>query len=790
MRSIAVHLRGCAGPLALAVIVLGFPASAGRAGAQVASQTSVPQQARPATSQQPSAQQPDFRWPREVPVVSGTLVVYQPQVESMTGNALTGRAAVSYQGSGKTEPTFGVFWFSSTLETDREKGTATLRDMKVTRVRWPDSKPEDEARFKRVVEEALPPTSLPFSIERLRTSLAATQREAAGAAKLATAPPRIVFSEELAVLLSYDGEPRYAKIEGSTYERVINTPFGVAKDAQGRHWMSNGKEWYGAPAAKGPWTLSTNPPADLVRMVPKDTAKPPPAIGTGTPKVPKKIVVATEPTELIATDGAPKWKSLGDGALLYVENTVSPWIREVASGNNYLLIAGRWYRARSTTGPWAFVRPDSLPAAFASISPSSPVGGVRTSIAGTDEANDAIADAQIPQTAVVDRKSAKLTVTYDGEPQFKDIPGTKVAYALNTASQVIRVDGKYYAADNAVWFAAPTAKGPWVVADSVPEEEIAKIPADVPVYNLTHLHCYDSTPEVVYVGYTPGYVGSYPYYGVPVYGTGYPYPPYWGGPIYYPRPVTYGVHVGYNPWTGWNVGMSWSNGFFTFGISFGGGYGYPCCGGYHGGGYHGPVFINNGDINIGNDINNGNRVNGGDRVSQLPADRAGRDNVYNRPSSKDRVASRDVAQRSSQNTRAAQNRTNNVYAGSDGSVYRRTDQGWDKRQGDSWSRDEGLSRDANRPGATDRAGTGTGGAAGARPSTGDRAATSGGAAGGARPTTPSTSNVPVYRGTPSGSGGMSDLERTHQGRTRASGAEAARPASRPAPAMRGGGRRR
>ena len=72
-------------------------------------------------------------------------------------------------------------------------------------------------------------------------------------------------------------------------------------------------------------------------------------------------------------------------------------------------------------------------------------------------------------------------------------------------------------------------------------------------------------------------------------------------------------------------GMSWSNGFFTFGISFGGGYGYPCCGGYHGGGYHGPVFINNGDINIGNDVNWGNRVNGGDRVSQLPGDRPGRE---------------------------------------------------------------------------------------------------------------------------------------------------------------------
>ena len=38
------------------------------------------------------------------------------------------------------------------------------------------------------------------------------------------------------------------------------------------------------------------------------------------------------------------------------------------------------------------------------------------------------------------------------------------------------------------------------------------------MYNTTHVHIYEATPEVVYVGYTPGYLWSFPYYGVPVYG--------------------------------------------------------------------------------------------------------------------------------------------------------------------------------------------------------------------------------------------------------------------------------
>jgi hypothetical protein len=139
---------------------------------------------------------------------------------------------------------------------------------------------------------------------------------------------------------------------------------------------------------------------------------------------------------------------------------------------------------------------------------------------------------------------------YDGDPKFEKISGTKVAYAVNTGAQVLEIGGRYYAVDNGVWFTSSSAKGPWVVADSVPEDEISKIPPSAPVYNTTHVHVYQSTPEVVYVGYTPGYLWSFPYYGVPFYGTGWYYPPYWGS-VYYPRAPTWGFHVGYNPWTGW-----------------------------------------------------------------------------------------------------------------------------------------------------------------------------------------------------------------------------------------------
>ena len=227
----------------------------------------------------------------------------------------------------------------------------------------------------------------------------------------------------------------------------------------------------------------------------------------------------------------------------------------------YVLLSGRWFRAKTTTGPWTFVPADELPKGFADIPPASDIGGIRTSVAGTVEAEEALLDAQIPQTAAIKRSEAKLSVVYSGTPEFKKIPDTNVSYAINTATQVLLIDGVFYAVDNGVWFVANTANGPWAVADEIPSDEIAKIPPSAPVYNTTYVHVYHSTPDVVYVGYTPGYLWAFSYHGVPVYGSGWYYPPY-PGPVYYPRPPTWGMHVGYNPWTGWNFGVTWSNGFF------------------------------------------------------------------------------------------------------------------------------------------------------------------------------------------------------------------------------------
>jgi hypothetical protein len=72
-----------------------------------------------------------------------------------------------------------------------------------------------------------------------------------------------------------------------------------------------------------------------------------------------------------------------------------------------------------------------------------------------------------------------------------------------------------------------------------------------PVHYVTYVYVYGSSPRVVYVGYLPGYFGSYVSPdGVVVYGTGYYYRP-WIGAYWFGHPWTFGFGVGWSSTWGW-----------------------------------------------------------------------------------------------------------------------------------------------------------------------------------------------------------------------------------------------
>jgi hypothetical protein len=697
-----------------------------------------------ALSVSPLAQAQDPGWPREIPTSKGgTITVYEPQIESLKGDVVRFRAAVSYLGPNRTEPVFGVTWILGKLVTDRDARTVTTTGPLIERTRFPEITPEREKKFANRVNPELKTWSFTMSLDRFTAALAAAEREQRSARGLRADPPKILVRSEASVLIFIDGEPRLQDVPNTALKRVVNTPVAILYDARARqYYTSNGTFWYAAPAATGPYAAVSNPPDEVEKVALEVQAgAPAPDVALESegepPKSPPALVVTTVPAELISFDGEPDWRPVTGTDLLVATNTANQVFKDLGTQQTYVLLTGRWFAARSFDGPWTFVPADKLPADFEKIPPDSEAGAARSSVAGTDEAEDALLDAQIPQTTAIDRATATLVVSYDGEPRFEPIPDTGVAYALNTPTSVLRIRGRYYACEQAVWYVSSSPDGPWVVSDSRPDE-VDAIPPSVPVYNVKYVYVYDSTPSVVYVGYTPGYVGCYPWGPTVVWGTGYVYRP-WTGVHYYPRPATWGIGVTYNPWTGWSMGIGYSAGFFGFGMSWyawGGGHaahrppyyagGWYGPGGYHppawGGGYRPPSW-GPGYRPPGYRPPPGSRPPAGGRprpapyasnnlyrrpqnvarnapAAKLPVRHPTREAPLARPSTRETRSGRGSAPAARPSTPVSRElpktRPNDVFAGRDGNVYRKDAGQWQKRERGSWQNESGVPKQVQR----------------------------------------------------------------------------------------------
>lgn len=647
-------------------------------------------------------------WPKEIEFTEGALTVYQPQAESYEGDLLEGRSAVSWAAAEGGPPLFGAVWLSMRVDVDRDERMVYVRELEVPQVRFPDASEEDQTRLAAYLERELPKWDLPLSMDRLIADLGLLSE--ASTEGLKSDPPKILYEQEPAVLVRYDGEPKLEGFDGpggTKLERVVNTPFLVVRDGA-TYWLSGGGElWYSASDPMGTWVPASRVPSEISQLVDPDQATDD-AIDTEGP--PPKIVTVTVPAELIVSDGPPAWSPVeGTDDLLYMNNSDSSVLLDINTQRYYTVLSGRWYSGTYIDGEWKVehVPNDELPEAFADIPEEAPTGDVLAHVAGTQQAREAVLDNAIPQTAEVKRDDTSYSVSYDGSPDFETVEGARddLEYAVNTAKPVFKLYSTYYSCDQGVWYQSASPTGPWRVCAEVPDA-IYSIPPSHPHYNVTYVTVYDVTPQTVVVGYTPGYTGSYYSHGCVVYGTGWYYNP-WYGPYYYPRSWTWGMRVHYNPWYGWSFGLTFSNGPFRFGFGWGGGYGGyyrpPYYGGWWGmGGYrpyprpypHGGynkinidnsinVNINNPNINVGNRVNIGNQINAGN-------------NIYKRPANADRVAS--TRDRARPAATPARDRPNDLVTDRAGNVYKRDPSGgWQSRESGQWKPAEGLDRPTARP---------------------------------------------------------------------------------------------
>ena len=510
-------------------------------------------------------------WPKVIKGSDGSTVrLYEFQPESFDNNLLKASAAISVTKEGSTDPVFGVAWLEAVTATRGQQ--VEIVSMKVSSIKLPgDISDENLESLGNDLQNNGNALDIEVPLNELQSSLELNNQQKELSGQISTKAPKVIYSTTPSILVVIDGEPKIQHNDKWGVDAVVNTPFTLVKN-DGNFYLHGGKHWYIAPSAKGPYSLTTTVSPTLRKI--EDQLK---AQGSQTSQenqeaekdenIIYKIVVSTQPAELIQSNGEAKFSSVDNSGLLYVSNSGDDIFMDVDSQNYYVLISGRWYRSKTLSGNWEYAPADKLPADFAKIEEGSSKDHVLASIAGTEAANDAVREAAVPQTAKVDRNSAQAEVAYDGDPKFEDIDGTDLDYAVNTPASVLRWKGRYYSVDNGVWFESTRATGPWAVSVRRPYA-VALIPPSYPVYHMKYVYIYDVTPEYVYMGYTPGYLNTFVYGPTVVYGTGFYYRP-WFGSHYYARPYTWGFNVRYNPWMGWGLGYHYSSGWFNISIGIG-----------------------------------------------------------------------------------------------------------------------------------------------------------------------------------------------------------------------------
>ncbi len=567
-----------------------------------APQTTAPQQQELA----PAAEVTPDPWPKTAEAGGVQYTIYQPQLDLWDDGHISAHAAVSVLPAGAKDPLFGVIEISAKTRVHRLFRTVHFDDIKVQKALFP-SVPQNAAQYQSEFQKLFSAGPAAMSLDRLEAMLAITGAEKkARAVPVKSTPPKFVFSQTPAILVSIDGEPAWQKVQGTSLERIVNTrALVMMDDSTGNLYIHILDGFVQAPALSGPWTASTAVPVgaeaiaqklakenavDLMEGQPDD--KEPskkPSLQNGAPQV----FIATTPAELIVTEGKPDWAPIDGTVLLYVKNTTGNIFKNLNDQATYVLVTGRWFRAPSFDGPWQHVAGKDLPPDFSMIPDDSPKENVKASVPLTPQAQEAVIASDIPQTATINRATVQFVPVVSGAPHLQLIPNTPLAYVLNSPNPIIMVTPtQWYAVQNGVWFTAPAVQGPWTVATSVPAA-IYSIPPDSPLYYVTYVNIYDVTPQYVVVGYTPGYMGTVVTTGgVVVYGTGYTYSSYIAPGVWYPAPVTYGYAANptWTPWTGWVIGFGFgmSAGYATWGCAPYWGP-MPYAYGAYAFGYHGPA---------------------------------------------------------------------------------------------------------------------------------------------------------------------------------------------------------
>ena len=204
----------------------------------------------------------EITWPREIVKGDHVITLYQPQLETLEGNNLTGRSALSVK-KGKEELIFGAAWFTVRLDTDMESRTAALENLDVTKIKFSDI--EDESKInqlKELIENDIESSEIVMSLDRIVAGLESANFSNEMDDLLDNTAPDIFFRTKPTVLILIDGDPKLKDVEKSNLKYVVNTPFFLVKQSND-YYLKGENHWY-----KNNEILTKN--WSVVKSVPKE----------------------------------------------------------------------------------------------------------------------------------------------------------------------------------------------------------------------------------------------------------------------------------------------------------------------------------------------------------------------------------------------------------------------------------------------------------------------------------------------------------------------------------------
>ena len=422
-----------------------------------------------------------YFWPKTYSDGDGTIVtLYQPQITDWKKfERLRAIAVITYKTPFDVKPIFGTMTLYARTAVNVESRQVKATGIKIHSLKFPQLNSKKVKEIKKVVRDVFPSEGMILSLDRLVANF--KRKLTVRSTPVKSNPPPIFFSKDPAILIMFNGKPIWSPIKGNNLQFAMNTNWDLFWDKAGKtYYLRNFDGWMSAPKLTGPWQAGPGLP-EAFKQLPEDgNWKEAKANIPGRklpPEASPNVYVSYKPSELILLKGGADLRAVGNTSLMWIANTDSDLFFSTKDRFFYYLVSGRWFRCRElrNDAKWEFAT-HRLPGDFKNISDDNPRARVKASVPGTPEAEAAIILAQIPQKAEVKKGMLMPVVDYAGEPQFKAIPGTQLAYAVNTSSDVIQYKNIFFLCQNGVWFISKTPKGPWQLATKMPGE-IYKIPS-------------------------------------------------------------------------------------------------------------------------------------------------------------------------------------------------------------------------------------------------------------------------------------------------------------------------